>query len=414
MRKIMSNTARLKTRKSPPGHPLMPISFERLEETFDSARDLVCFSHLRWDFVYQRPQHLMSRFAREGRVFYIEEPVHSSGAPHLVRRIDKSGVCVVVPHLPNGLAPEAVRCVQSQLLHDMFAECGIRQCIAWFYTPMAYAFTHDLPFGVVVYDCMDELSLFRDAPRELIELESRLVRVADVIFTGGVSLYEAKRSLHRNVHAMPSSIDVEHFMSGRRAPMDPADQASIGRPRLGFAGVIDERMDIDLIKSVAESHPDWQFVLIGPVVKIDPATLPQGHNIHYLGKKIYNELPAYIGNWDVALMPFAKNDATRYISPTKTPEYLASGKPVVSTSIRDVVQTYRPLDLVEIADTPEEFARAIDKALTGASDPAYCARWRERADQFLAKTSWEQTWLEMRKLIDSAIDLRQTPHANAS
>jgi UDP-galactopyranose mutase len=390
-------------------------TFEHIEETFDSAQDLVCFSHLRWDFVYQRPQHLMSRFAREGRVFYVEEPIFTSGEARLTMRVDdNSGVCVVTPQLPAGLSLAASERIQKQLANAMFAQCVIRNCIAWYYTPMAYAFAHELPCSVVVYDCMDELSLFKGAPPDLVEHETKLIQNADIVFTGGLSLYERKRSLHNNVHPAPSSIDVEHFRKARTVTVDPVDQAGIKRPRLGFAGVIDERMDLDLLATLSEEHPEWQFILLGPVVKIDPATLPKAENIHYLGKRLYEELPSFIGGWDVALMPFAKNDATRYISPTKTPEYLASGKPVVSTSIRDVVQTYKRQGLVRIADTPAEFADAIRRTLDEKADAGRFAKWIERADQFLANTSWEKTWSQMRKLIDNAIATRLTTHANAS
>lgn len=389
-------------------------TFEHIEETFDSAQDVVCFSHLRWDFVYQRPQHLMSRFAREGRVFFFEEPLPTSDEAHIKTRIDdNSGVCVVTPQLPTGLSWETSKSIQKRLVSVMFAQCVIRNCIAWYYTPMAYAFAHDLPCSVVVYDCMDELSLFSGAPPDLVDYEAKLIQNADIVFTGGLSLYERKRSLHNNVHAAPSSIDVEHFRKARTVTVDPVDQAGIKRPRLGFAGVIDERMDLELLATLSEQHPEWQFILLGPVVKIDPISLPKAKNIHYFGKKLYEELPSYIGGWDVALMPFAKNDATRYISPTKTPEYLASGKPVVSTSIRDVVQTYKRKGLVRIADTPAEFADAIQLTLDEKADAERFHRWIERADQFLANTSWEKTWSQMRKLIDNVIATR-APHANAS
>jgi len=389
---------------------LIPFPFERIEETFDSGRDLVCFSHLRWDFVYQRPQHLMTRFAREGRVFYVEEPQFGSSQTKLSMRVDGSGVCVVIPELTDD-TPESRASIKG-MLKGMFSECRIRNCIKWYYTPMAMAFTRDLPCSVLVYDCMDELSLFRGAPRELTDYEAELMRRADVVFTGGFSLYEAKRSRHPNVHPMPSSIDVEHFKQARASLKEPADQECIAGPKLGFAGVIDERMDIDLLANVADSHPEWQFIMIGPVVKIDPAVLPGNRNIHYLGQKSYGDLPSYIAKWDVALMPFASNEATRYISPTKTPEYLAAGRPVVSTPIRDVVHTYK--DLVRIAETPEAFGKAITDSLEERQNAKRFEEWLTRADRFLANTSWDRTWEAMMTLIDSAIATRDVARANAS
>jgi UDP-galactopyranose mutase len=403
---------RLNTRES-----ILVPGFEHIEETFDGGRDLVCFCHLRWDFVYQRPQHLMSRFAREGRVFFVEEPViETSGPAVLSMRVDESGVCVVVPHLPGSFAMgNSAVAVLRQLIYEMFADCAIRDAVLWYYTPMARAFTDRLRGGVVVYDCMDELSLFKSAPKELRKYEAELLREADVVFTGGVSLYEAKKSLHRNIHPVPSSIDTGHFKQARSISSEPSDQSSIPRPRVGFAGVIDERFDVELMSTMAEAHRDWHFVLVGPVVKIDPNILPKGPNIHYLGSKPYDELPAYMSGWNVAIMPFARNDATRYISPTKTPEYLAAGKPVVSTSIRDVVATYQPKNLVRIADTPEDFAAAIQQYLEESGDEAKFAQWQQRADSFLATTSWELTWTSMKQRIEEAIAARESGrHANAS
>jgi glycosyltransferase involved in cell wall biosynthesis len=245
-----------------------------------------------------------------------------------------------------------------------------------------------------VYDCMDELSAFLGAPRELIELEADLIARADEVFTGGYSLYEAKRTRHPHTHPFPSSIDFGHFCKARQPQLDPADQAPIAQPRLGFSGVIDERFDVHLLRELAHRCPDWQFVLLGPIVKIDPATLPHGPNVHYLGMKNYRDLPAYFSGWDVAMLPFALNDSTRYISPTKTPEYLAAGLPVVSTPIRDVVRTYGECDFVQIAATTEAFEAAIEKAL----DHEHPTHW-PTIDQFLGEHSWDKTWEGMRGAI---------------
>src|SRR6185436_18107217 len=216
------------------------------------------------------------------------------------------------------------------------------------------------------------------------------------VFTGGMSLYEAKRNRHRNVHGFPSSIDFDHFAKARRAgDPEPADQAPIPHPRLGFFGVIDERMDIDLVAGVADLRPDWHLVMIGPVVKIDPATLPQRANIHWLGGKSYSDLPRYLSGWDVGMMPFALNESTRFISPTKTPEYLAAGLPVVSTPIADVVRPYGENGLVRIAGTAEEFAEAISEALNEDRNGR-----QSHVLEFLSRTSWDRTFEAMSELID--------------
>ncbi|HBB35435.1 MAG TPA: UDP-galactopyranose mutase [Cyanobacteria bacterium UBA8803] len=376
--------------------------------------DLVCLSHLRWNFVFQRPQHLLIRFAQGRRVFFIEEPVFSppipsetSGGIDGVGWLDvirhESGVWVVVPHLQEGLIEETAIATQQLLLDNLFAEHEIHNYICWYYTPMALAFTRHLEPMAVVYDCMDELSAFRGAPPVLREREAELFRRADLVFTGGQSLYEAKRNQHENVYAFPSSVDVAHFAQARTIQKDLADQANIPHPRLGFFGVIDERMDIELLEGIAIARPDWHLVMIGPVVKIDPATLPRRENIHYLGGKDYKELPAYLAGWDLAMLPFARNESTRFISPTKTPEYLAAGKPVVSTSIRDVIRPYGQEKLVRIADTVEEFVAAAEAAM---KEDCAASGWLARVDGFLEQISWDRTWHAMMQLIESALATR--------
>ncbi|HSK76235.1 MAG TPA: glycosyltransferase family 1 protein [Thermoanaerobaculia bacterium] len=369
--------------------------------------DLVCLSHLRWDFVYQRPQHLMSRFARDRRVFFVEEPVFGDGPKRLDVSERPGGVRVAMPHLPHGLTAFEVEAAQAELTSLLLEEQGVSDYVLWYYTPMAVPFTGHLAPRAVVYDCMDELSLFRGAPKELLDREARLLESADLVFTGGQSLYEAKRDRHPAVHAFPSSIDVEHFAQARNGIPHPADQRGLPRPRLGYFGVIDERIDLDLLAAVAEARPDWQIVLVGPVVKIDPATLPRRDNLHYLGMKPYAELPAYLAGWDVALMPFARNESTRFISPTKTPEYLAGGRPVVSTSIRDVVRPYGELELVAIADKPGEFVAAVEWAFEtlGPERPGR-APWLSRVDEHLSHGSWTRTWQKMSDLIEQAVAAR--------
>src|SRR5687767_43847 len=366
--------------------------------------DLVCFSHLRWDFVYQRPQHLLSRFANHRRVFYIEEPVFTNSSMRLEVRETTDNVRVVVPHLPDGLRSEiAITAVMKEMIYKLFLDHAIDNYVFWYYTPMALRFTGSLSPLCAVYDCMDELSAFKNAPETLPAFEKDLFRRVDLVFTGGQSLWEAKRNQHRAVYSFPSSIDASHFGKARTAKTDPIDQADIPHPRLGFFGVIDERFDRELLNQVALQKPDWNFVIIGPIVKIDPESLPKHPNIHYLGAKKYDELPAYLAGWDIALLLFARNDSTRFISPTKTPEYLAAGKPVISTSIRDVVRPYGEQKLVEIADTHGEFIYAAEKILSQSND----AEWLERVDSFLANVSWDKTWKQMSDLIDAVIERKR-------
>lgn len=355
--------------------------------------DLVCFSHLRWDFVFQRPQHLLNRFATHTRVFVVEEPVWDAqpGTSTLEIRSRGERLWIVTPHLPGGISPEENYASQRQLFDKFLNDQRIEQFMAWYYTPMALGFSRHLQPVLTVYDCMDELSAFAGAPPELIANERELFERADLVFTGGQSLYEAKRERHPRVYAFPSSIDFAHFAQARTPLPEPADQQAIPHPRLGFFGVIDERLDISLVAEVARQRPEWQLVLLGPVVKIDPATLPQAPNLHYLGMKSYQELPGYISSWEVALLPFAMNESTRFISPTKTPEYLAAGKPVVSTPVRDVVKPYGESGMVHIASTAEEFVAAVEQALEQRHD----AQWRTKVDQYLSQLSWNQTWERM-------------------
>ena len=339
--------------------------FPPLNVRASGKADVVCFSHLRWDFVYQRPQHLLTRCAQDRRVFFVEEPIYGNCSMRLDVRETDEGVHVVVPQLPEGLRSEvAINAVMKEMTRQLFVEHDIDEYVFWYYTPMALKFTDHFNPIASIYDCMDELSAFKGAHSELPGLEKQLFRCVDLVFTGGQSLYEAKCNQHTAVYAFPSSIDAAHFRKARTIVKDPEDQASIPHPRLGFFGVIDERFDTELLEQVAAKRPDWSFVMIGPVVKIDPEKLPKHPNIYYLGPKKYNELPDYVAGWDIALLLFARNESTRFISPTKTPEYLAAGKPVISTSITDVVRPYGELKLVEITDTADEFIKAAERILS--------------------------------------------------
>lgn len=366
--------------------------------------DLVCFAHLHWDFVWQRPQHLMSRFAQQGRVFYVEDAFYHNDnliEPHVEIKDRDNGVKVVVVHLPQRLRTdeEAADQAQFEVLSHYFSEQGVTNYMFWYYTPMALGKSRQFTPKLTVYDCMDELAAFKFAPPELRKREQELFQKADLVFTGGHTLYEAKREQHPDAHPFPSSIDKAHFGQARGPMAEPADQAGIAHPRIGFFGVVDERLDIELLRQLSQNHPAWQFVIIGPVVKIDPATLPRTANVHYLGGKDYKELPAYLKGWDVATLLFADNESTKFISPTKTPEYLAAGNPVVSTPIRDVVRPYGDLNLVQIADNAADFGKAIEKALTQHTD----ADWRQRTDNYLATISWDQTWQQMVDLMQARL-----------
>jgi len=341
------------------------------------------------------------------RVFVVEEPLQDEKEFLEVSKADEN-IWVVIPHLQGGISEEDSNQKRKELLSGLFRDMEIENYIFWYYTPMSLAFSNGFNPKLVVYDCMDELSAFKFAPAGLKESEERLFKIADLVFTGGHSLYEAKKNRHSAIYPFPSSIDKEHFKQARSINDDPKDQADIPHPRFGFYGVVDERFDIDIIDKVAAQQPEWQFIIIGPVVKIDPVSLPKRANIHYLGGKSYKELPAYLSGWDIAIIPFALNESTKFISPTKTPEYLSAGKPVISSSIRDVVNPYGEKHLVHIADTPEEFIKSAKQELAVTDRQS----WLSSVDEFLKENSWDNTWSQMMQLITSKLALKTKDNKN--
>jgi protoporphyrinogen oxidase/glycosyltransferase involved in cell wall biosynthesis len=356
---------------------------------------IIVFCHLRWDFVYQRPQQLLTRLAEQYKVLFIEEPLFDAGPAHLHTYSPAPNLTVIQPHTPvqaPGFHDDQIPVLQA-LLANLVPEG--EDPIVWFYTPMALPLLTQQHPLLVVYDCMDELSAFKNPPRQLIQRETALLGTADLVFTGGPSLYEAKRSRHANAHCFPSSVDAVHFEQALdRSNGHPLHQ-DIARPRLGFYGVIDERFDTGLIAAMADAHPEWQIVLVGPVVKIDAADLPQRQNIHYLGQQPYQVLPQFLAGWDVCLLPFALNESTRFISPTKVLEYMAASLPIVSTAINDVEVPYG--DIVAIGHDHAEFIRHCEAAL--AQTPEQTAAMATRMQAIIAATSWDATAEHMRALI---------------
>ncbi len=362
---------------------------------------LLCFSHLRWDFVYQRPQHLMTRAAANYDVVFFEEPVFAEtsevdGPARLERRRTGDGILIATPRLPAGLGPARREVALRRLLDALLAELGSAPAACWYYSPLALGFSRHLRPATTVYDCMDELTLFRGASPLLASFERQLLERADLVFAGGRSLHESKRRLHGHVHLFPSSVDVAHFSPARgRSAADPADQRDLGRPRVGYFGVLDERIDYALLDAVAVRRPDWTFVLLGPFAKVDPATLPRRDNLRWLGMKPYAALPGYLAGWDAGMMPFALNEATRFISPTKTPEFLAAGVPVVSTAVRAGGRG---------GGRGGRGAGAAGAPAVGGASARVRPRprdgWIARVDRRLALLSWDATWAEMSALME--------------
>ena len=347
---------------------------------------LVAFSHLRWGFVWQRPQHLLTRFAREMPVVVVEEPeYHLQGADMRVRH--DHGVTVVTPLLPRATEkPGFGDHVNGQIarLLEPFVHPGTDPML-WYYTPMARgAEPATVRPRLTVYDAMDDLASFLAAPPELRIREARLLSEVDLVFTGGPTLYRQRRDMHPSVHCFPSGVEAAHFAAPTKSLL-PEGLAHRRRPIVGYYGVIDERLDLDLLAEIADLRPDWTIALIGPVAKIDETSIPVRDNIVRFGQQAYDDLPAFLACFDVALMPFARNEATRAISPTKTLEYLAGGKPVVSTPIADVVALYG--DVVEIAATGKAFIAAAEAVLHRTSEAD--RQWRARAARLVAANDWD-------------------------
>ncbi|RZA36019.1 MAG: glycosyltransferase family 1 protein [Lysobacteraceae bacterium] len=360
---------------------------------------LIVFCHLRWDFVFQRPQHLMTRLAEHYNIVFVEEPVYSEGQAYLKKTAVAANITVCQPHTAihaPGFHDDQLPTLQT-LLADLVP--SDEQPVVWFYTPMALPLLQGLNPSKIVYDCMDELAMFKNAPKQLLQRESALLNMADVVFTGGPSLYQSKRDRHANAHCFSSSVDAKHFRQAQDREISHPDQAHIPNPRLGFYGVIDERLDVDLVSKMADAHPEWQIVMVGPVVKIEPATLPKQPNVHYMGQRSYDQLPQFLAGWDVCLLPFAMNDSTKFISPTKVLEYMAAEKPAVSTPITDVKVPYG--DVVAVAETPEQFIAACERqlALADGERQAMAKRMRE----VVANTSWDLTASRMHELITNAV-----------
>lgn len=374
---------------------------------------ILVFSHLRWNFVFQRPQHLLSRLAAGYQIIFVEEPAFGAHDNYLERLTPTANVEVLRPHVVgHGQGfDDAFAPVLRSLIDDFLMQQSISEFWLWFYTPLALPITTGMSAQGIIYDCMDELSAFKHASPLLIERENALFQVADIVFTGGPSLYQSKRHKHHNVYCFASSVDAEHY-----APKKPQSNAILHlNPnatlnktsipvRIGYVGVIDERIDIALIAHLAECHPEWQIVMVGPVVKIDTHSLPQHNNILWLGQKSYAELPALMAAWDICMMPFALNESTRFISPTKTLEYMAAERVVVSTNITDVAEPYG--HVVPIAHSHDQFVQMCESLL---AESAFARAQRIKTmREIVAKTSWEKTAKAMQQLISNHV--KKTAH----
>jgi glycosyltransferase involved in cell wall biosynthesis len=359
--------------------------------------DIVVFSHLRWNFVYQRPQHILSRLAKSYNILFIEEPFQPNAENEKTSSIHQvlPNLSVFNTHAENINA--TLKLVKENLGSQTID-------IAWFYSPSFVNALHIFSFDKVVFDCMDELTLFKNAPQSLIEQEKQLMSKSDIVFTGGKSLYSAKQKHHHNVHCFPSSVDRKHFEKAQNGIKVPEEMDAFSSIVVGYYGVVDERIDYELLEKTAQLCPTVDFVLIGPFAKVNPESLPSLPNIHFLGMRNYEQLPNYLKRFDIAMMPFAMNDSTKFISPTKTLEYMAGGKSIISTPVYDVVRDYDKH--IEIVENAEQFATAINKLIC-QHKASHCLKYREILD----RTSWDNTVSRMQNLMEQLIEESQYAEA---
>lgn len=368
--------------------------------------DLVVASHLRWNFVWQRPQQLLSRLSRHHRILFVEEPVYApenngQSVPNMY--VALPNLVVLTPQVPKeacGDTPLWLWPCQdriAQQVRDALTALDFRNRTLWFYTPTPEFLVDVVKPDMLTYDVMDELANFKFAPPQLKEREQRLLSRSAVVFTGGASLFDAKKHHNPNTHLFASGVDGAHYARAcHPETTEPDWMKGIPGPRATYIGVIDERLDYDIVAAMAQARPDIQFLMCGPIVKVDPANLPQGPNLHYPGQQGYEDLPRILKGTDICLMPFARNEATQFISPTKTLEYMATHRPIVSTPIKDVERFYS--DIVFLADDAESFVSQIDAAL---NEPAHeRARKHAREEKILAEQAWDAIADNMKTLMD--------------
>lgn len=375
---------------------------------------IIVHCHLRWDGVWQRPQQFLSRLSKRHRILFVEGPLlHDSFAPpsYTVRQVpEHTNITVMQTSFPASrfhegqwVDQERCRLLEEALagpLRGLFSDP-----VQWFYDPMA-APAHIGKFDerAVIYDCMDELSQFKFAPPEIIQRERFLLKEADVVFTGGRKMCESKSRFNRNCHFYGCGVDVEHFSQARSPHTQVPHDVPMGDAKfvLGYFGVVDERLDYELIAKLAEANSCWQVVMIGPTCKVDPEALPKAQNLHWLGRREYAQLPNYTKAFDVCLMPFAMNEATEFINPTKALEYMATGRPIASTPVPDVVSNFSRV--VKIASNHDEFIEICLKETLQPDDAAI-----ERGIRMAEENQWDAIVQKLEKHIEEALQRKQFP-----
>ncbi|WP_433830447.1 glycosyltransferase [Flavobacterium anhuiense] len=346
--------------------------------------DMIVFSNIEWQCVYQRPQHILNRMAESMKILYIEEPSYNS-------KNKKSGHLTIIKEKLHVLKPNVANIETIGEILPLYIK-NKHIPIGWFYDPAFCPLLESFQFDTIVYDCMNELSSLKDTDKQVIDQEKYLMANADIVFTNGESLYELKKQAHDNVHYFPSSVNETHFSKALQSISIPADIGDIPSPIAGFYGTIDERIDFNLLKQTADKLPSVSFVMIGPV-RIEENELPQASNIHYLGTKCYDELPNYLKAFDIAMLPFAVNETTKYSNPAKTLEYMAARKPIISTKIPDVVRNCN--NCINIIETADAFAKEIQLLSENKNLKTLESDYRKILDN----TSWDITVNQMKSII---------------
>lgn len=363
------------------------------KQTGASKYDLVVFSHLRWGFVIQRPQHIISRLAVNMKILFVEEPIDYALE-------DENSVLLTFVHPNITVLQPRVKDIAGigGILRKL---TGKSTSMGWFYSAAFISVLEKLEFTTIVYDCMDELSLFNGAYPLIIEQEKTLLSKADIVFTDGKSLYEAKEKIHHNVHCFPSSVEQSHFRKALNGIADPTDMENLGSPIIGYYGVIDERIDFELIDQAAALSPNATFVMIGPLVKVTVEDLPIRKNILYMGMRQYKTLPNYLKAFDIAMLPFVMKDSTKFINPTETLEYMAAGKPIISTPIYNVIRDYS--NHVNIVKNAKKFCEVVDSIMKLVRSNSFNPH---KYNDILQTTSWNDTVKRMEKMIGNLSALR--------
>ncbi len=356
---------------------------------------VICISTSPWGFMFQRPQQLMTLFSEDFKIGYINPPVTSKPAlsyEEVIRKytdIINPNLIVLKPRIPKILNHSAASRYYVELLKNFSLEFGFKDIILWICLPQFEYLCGQLDEKLVIYDCQDDYASFSWTPDTTREYDQRLTEKADIVITVSGPMQKTKKKINPLSFLVPNGCDLQHFNSATKILGIPTDILNIRKPRVGFVGAVCEWIDFRLITELAEKEPDWSIVMVGPVRRnIKPPHLP---NTHYLGLKRYHILPNYIRQFDVCSIPFDQNSTiSKNSCPIKLFEYMASGKPVVSTNLPAVNFAKR---VIEIAADSEDFHCKVNRLL---KETSFDAAQRQAKQISLARAN---TWWTRYKTI---------------